>query len=353
MRRSRPRLTLRFGIKGLIIAQAIMLLITATLQYRSARLLFGPVFADPRRLDGRIVRRMFRFGGWTQATALLNVVIVDAGRFLAASLVSVASVSFYEVGSKLAYISRSLPNYLVDAVSPAAAAADAHEDRTELHRLEITSSLYLLVATTLLAGFVIGACEPIMRVWLGTTYPFVTAITLWLGIGYVMSSSATIGVTMLRSVGRPDLEAACVGVGAFVNVVATFVLIRAYGIVGAAAGTCAGWVAFAVFYAAFQRLRPQPAFGQVTFGSALRIVCVGAACTCALAWFVRCGAIRDLFASRVPGIGGLCLSGVLYVSLFAAMGWSLGAFRFDQERIERNVGRLRRLSSARFGRAQA
>ena len=51
---------------------------THTSIIRPARRLIGPLFADPLHLDGGIVRRMFTFGGWTQVTSLLNVVIVDA-----------------------------------------------------------------------------------------------------------------------------------------------------------------------------------------------------------------------------------------------------------------------------------
>lgn len=342
-----------FGIAALVIAQAVQLVVTSMLHYVTARRLFGPLFADPRTFDAAIVGRMFRFGGWTQVTALLNVVIVDAGRFISASLVSVASVTFYEVGGKLAFISRTLPNYLVDAVSPAAAAADAHADREGLRRLELTSSLYLLFATTLIAGFVVGACAPIMRVWLGTEYPYVAAITLWLGIGYVLSSSATIGVTILRSIGRPELEAACIGTGAAVNLVATLPLTRAFGVVGAAIGTCAGWAAFAIAYALVQQSRRGPALGHEGFAPALRIVGVGACCSAALAWLVQSTLVSELFSARISGLIGLCICGALYVTTFVVVSWAIGGLRFDQERIERNALRLRRYSAARLGRVQA
>ena len=346
-------LHLRFGINGLVIAQAAQLGVTSTLHYLTARRLFGPIFADPRRFDPQVVRRMFHFGGWTQVTALLNVVIVDAGRFLSASLVSVASVTFYEVGGKLAYISRTLPNYLVDAVSPAAAAADAHQDRDALRRLELTGSLYLLLATTLIAGFVVGACGPILRVWMGTEYPYVVAITLWLAIGYVASSSGTVGVTMLRSTGRPDLEAACFGVGAGVNLVATLLLARVFGIVGAGMGTCAGWVAFTLFYALLDRKRRGTAAVTSSLWPALRIVGVGACCSAGLAWLVGCAWMRDVFAAKMSGLIGLSICGVLYVFVFVLLSWALGAFRFDEERIVRNAVKLRRFSATRLGRVGA
>jgi O-antigen/teichoic acid export membrane protein len=342
-------LHLHFGINGLVIAQATQVAVTATLQFVTARRLMGPLFADPRHFDGRIVRRMFHFGGWTQLTSLLNVVIVDAGRFVSASVVSVASVSYYEVGGKLAFISRTLPNYLVDAVSPAAAAADAHADTESLRRIELTSSLYLLLATTLIAGFVVGACDPIMRVWLGTSYPYVASVTFWLAIGYVLSSGATVGVTMLRSIGRPELEAACVGVGALVNLVATLVLTRLFGIVGAAAGTCAGWAAFALCYPVLARKRRTLGLDMDGMLPALRIIGVGAGCSALLAWFVQNAWMRELFSSRASGLAALAVCGGLYVGVFVLASWAAGSFRFDQARIERNFLRLRRLSAARLG----
>lgn len=341
-----------FGINGLVIAQTAQLAVTAALHYFTARRLFGPLFADPRHLDGTIVRRMFSFGGWTQVTSLLNIVIVDAGRFLSASLVGVAAVTYYEVGGKLAYIARTLPNYLVDAVSPAAAAADAHANADALRSIERTGSLYLILATTLLAGFVVGACGPIMRVWLGTEYPFVISVTLWLAIGYVASSSTQVGVTMLRSIGRPDLEAACVGVGAVVNVGLTVVLARAFGIVGAAMGTCGGWIAFTLCYVALVSRRGGAAASHAPMMIALRIVGVGACCTAGLAWLVRLEPVSALFATKVTGLAGLAVCGILYVGAFVVVSWLLGAFHFDEERIVRNAVRLRRFSAARFGRVE-
>jgi O-antigen/teichoic acid export membrane protein len=296
---------------------------------------------------------MFSFGGWTQLTSLLNVVIVDAGRFLSASIVNVGAVTFYEVGGKLAYISRTLPNYLVNAVSPAAAAADAHANEDAIRRIEWIASLYLMLTTTLLAGFVVGACGPIMRVWLGSEYPNVAAVTLWLAIGYVASSGATVGTTVLRSVGRPDLETLCVGVGAALNVCATLVLARIYGVAGAAMGTCVGWLAFAICYAIVERRRrgAQTAHGSII--PALRIAAVGATCTVGLMWLVRTDVMRSLFTSKLSGLLGLGLCGIAYVVTFGVLAWALGAFRFDEERIVRGAMRLRRYSATRLRRAGA
>jgi len=160
-------------------------------------------------------------------------------------------------------------------------------------------------------------------------------------------------VTMLRSTGRPDLEAACVGVGAAVNLVATLLLARTFGIVGAGMGTCAGWVAFALFYALLDRRRRGAAAVMSSLWPAVRIVGVGACCAAGLAWLVGCAWLRDMFDAKVSGFIGLAICGMLYVLVFVVLSWALGAFRFDEERILRNAVKLRRFSAARLGRAGA
>lgn len=346
-------LYLRWGINALVAAQAVQIAVSATLQYVTARRLFGPLWHDPRALETRVIRRMFGFGGWTQVTGLLNVFTLDAGRFICASFISVAAVTYYEIGGKLAYISRTLPNYLVDAVSPAAAAADAHADTGRLDRIQLAGSLYLLLLTTVIAGFVVGACGPIVRVWMGVEYPYVEGITALLAVGYVASSSGTVGLAMLRSTGRPDLEALCVGVGAAVNVVATIVLAPAFGIVGVAAGAAAGWIGFMTFFALLDRRRRPRAWNPSGFGSALRIVAVGSVCTLLLYGLVHRPWVWRVFDSKVAGLAALAFCGLLYVTAFVALTWMSGALRFDRERLVRGAFALRRFSAARVGRMQA
>ncbi len=329
------------GISGVIIAQAAQVAVTATLHYFTARRIFGPLWHDPRRLDPKIVRQMFSFGGWTQLTTIFNVIMFDAGRFIAAGVVGVSSVTYYEIGGRLAHIARGLPGYLLDAVPPAAAAADARGDREEVRHITVSTSLYLLLVTTLIAGFAWGACGPIMRVWFGTEYPFVHEIVLCLSIAYVVSCAAAVRVTVLRSLGRPELETACVGAGAATTVAATVLLVPRVGVVGAALGYAAGWVAYSLCSLVIERRRDVSAWWHSTGDASLRIIAAGAFSALGLKEALGAPWVAASFGSRITGIWVLGACGMLYVLCFAFLIWAVGAWRFEERRFAHAATRLR------------
>jgi O-antigen/teichoic acid export membrane protein len=334
-------LHLHRGISGVIAAQAAQVAVTATLHYFTARRIFGPVWHDPRRLDPLIVKQMFTFGGWTQLTTIFNVIMFDAGRFISAGVVGVASVTYYEIGGRLAHISRGLPGYLLDALPPAATAADARGDREEVRHISVSTTLYLLLVTALIAGFAWGACGPIMRVWFGYDHPYVHEIVLCLTVAYVVSCGAAVRVTVLRSLGRPELETACVASGALTTVAATVLLVPRLGVVGAAMGYAAGWVAYSACSLAIVRRWDVYDWWNSTGDASLRIMAVGVFSAVGLKDAVDVPWIAGLFAHRVTGLVVLGACGLLYVLAFTLLIWAVGAWRFEERRFVHAATRLR------------
>jgi O-antigen/teichoic acid export membrane protein len=334
-------LHLHRGISGVIAAQAVQVAVTASLHYFTARRIFGPLWHDPRRLDPLIVRQMFTFGGWTQLTTIFNVIMFDAGRFISAGVVGVSSVTYYEIGGRLAHISRGLPGYLLDALPPAATAADARGDREEVRHISVSTTLYLLLVTTLIAGFAWGACGPIMRVWFGTEYPYVHEIVLFLTVAYVISCGAAVRVTVHRTLGRPEFETGCVGAGAATTLVTTLLLAPRIGVVGAALGYAAGWVSYSLCSLALERRANVYDWWNSTGDASLRIMAVGVFSAVGLKNAVDVPWIAGLFAHRVTGLFVLGACGVLYVLAFTLLIWAVGAWRFEEHRFVRVATRLR------------
>lgn len=340
-----------WGITGVVVAGYAQLAVAAGLQYRSARRTFGPVWHDPRCLDRAMLGRMLSFGGWTQMTQILTVVGQDVGRFIAAATVGVVSVTFYELGSRLAYLSRSLPNYFLDAMMPVAAAADVREERAELERMYLSGTLYTMFGAWGIAGFLVGAGDLLVRVWMGVAYPAVSVVIAGLSVGYAFSSITGVGMTVLRASGRPKYEAYSMGVTAAVNLGLTALLAPRFGLAGIVAGAAAGWLAGAVFFTAvYHRLESTRLWWPV--GRPLLALCGGAVVAGGAVWILSHAAMHQFFfQGRLEGAVMLLCLGLLYTLLFVGVSVAWGVWRSDPScLLPRLLRRGRLIASGAFAR---
>jgi O-antigen/teichoic acid export membrane protein len=330
---------LGYGIWGVIGGQAIQIAVSCGLHWLTARRIFGPMLHHPLKIERAIVRRMLAFGGWTQMTAILNIVSLDVGRFISAGLISVASVSYYELGSKIAFFSRSMPSYLLDAIFPSAAAAAARGDNAAIEQLYESGTVYGMFLTLGIAGFCIGAAGPVLHVWLGHEYPYVAAILLWLGLGYAISGMTGTGTTIVRASGLPNVETYFTAVTATVNLAASAVLATRFGIIGVAAGSAAGWTAGTVYFLIrFHAIRHTSWWKTV----GTRIVRLALACGVASGFVAFASAqpeVSGLFANRVTGIAALVALGVAYSLTYVALTVVLRTWEAQDRRLLRRATR--------------
>ncbi len=328
------------GITALVLSAVAQAVVGGGLQYATARRHFGPLWHNPLRFDGAIVRPLFVFGGWTQLTSIFTIVNLDVGRFIAASLVNVTSVGYYEVGSKLAYFTRAFPSYALDALMPAAASANAQNDDAKLRRMYASGTRVSMFFTLAFVGFVAGGIDPMIRVWLGKPYPYVAAIVFWLCVGYGVSALNGVGATIFRAMGTPRFETQYTIVGTIANIASTLVLARAYGIVGVAMATAFGWAAGTVYFTAvFTRVRRSPWWTEVGSPS-LRL-----AIACGLAglgyrYVLHLEPVAATFAHRLAGCVVLGAISLGYFAVFTALSWLLGAWTADGPQIRARL-RLR------------
>jgi len=318
-----------YGIDAIIYGMTAQIFGTATLQFFSARRLLGSLWHDPRTFEWPMLRRLASFGGWTQANSLLNIFNLDVGRFIAASTVGIASVGVYEIGSKISFLTKSLPNYVLDALMPAASAADAKDDLARLHSIYVRATRYCVGISLLFAGFIIGAADPIVHVWIGRQLPFVAAIMLWLSLGYAVNSATGVGTTILRARGLPRIETYYTAIASVVTVVATIVLLPRFGIVGVAAGTACGWFVGSVyFFVVFHRYDRIPWWTSVGIPT-FQLFAAAAIATVGTWELVHVSTIARLFEGRLSGMLGLAFVGACYAVSFLALSLLLGAWNDD------------------------
>ncbi len=237
------------GLPGLVINVALGWAVAAAVgavTLRTARLPFrwGPFRAGRSRLGEAL-----RFGGPMQAAALLAAVNAHLDKFLLARLVSLAIVAPYELGLRVVTAAATLPQFLLLATMPEAAALHAARSPDRLRDLYVRGNRYLLTAAAVLVAAVLAAADRLFVAWLGPGHVEAALSLRWLAVTSWLSISTGMGTSIARGVGRTDLEAWAAGVAVVVHLALCLWWIPGWGLIGALAAGVAG---LAVCVLAFQ-----------------------------------------------------------------------------------------------------
>ena len=315
---------LGYGIYGVVAAGWLQLAFITLASYIFARRTFGPLFTNPLRLEGETIRRLFVFGGWMQVNNVSSVINMETDRFLIGGFVNVSSVTYYEVGNKLALLTRSLPSTFLGAVLPAVSALQAAGEVGKINEAYIRISRSLALANLSLSGFVVGATEPVVKVWMGADLPYVHVVVAMLVFSYAVNMLTGAGTTVLRAVGQPRYEAYYTILSVVLNISATLMLAPVYGLMGVILGTVIGSVVSSIYFLwLFHRLRDLswwPAMGRWLWRLVVAVVGAGAGI-----WALSEALPDVLLADRAVGLGALAFLGVVYICVLALL---LRATRF-------------------------
>jgi O-antigen/teichoic acid export membrane protein len=299
------------GIYGALAATFIQLFALTLAAYVVARRTFGSVFISPFRIELSSMKALFRFGGWMQVNALSNVINNQTDRFIIGSFVSVSSVTLYELGNKLALMTRVWPLLLLEALLPTASSMSGRNEQQVVYRAYIQSSRSVSLFTFVIGGFLVGAADAVVRVWVGPGYADVATILYLLVATYAINNLTGAGTTIVRALGKPRYESYYAVLGAVLNVLATVALAPRFGIYGVLGGTLLGSViGSAYFIWLFHRLLHMPLWAGL--GDWLWRLSVATAFATGVLWLMIGALPSDLFDNRLTGSLVLLVLGLVY-----------------------------------------
>ncbi|MGZ3530711.1 MAG: oligosaccharide flippase family protein [Vulcanimicrobiaceae bacterium] len=307
------------GIYGLLIATFVQIAMTAAIAYGLARRITGKIFINPLHLEPNVMKRLFKLGGWIQLTNLSSTITMETNRLIISIFVQTSAVTLFEVANKLTRTARSLPFPFLVSLLPAVSALDAlGGDDDAFTSVYLRASRFMNFASIALLGFVIGAAEPIMKAWLGHTYPELGTLVALLGSTYIISNVTQVGTTMLRATGKPRYEAFLSIWSAAVSIAAMFAFVPRFGVIGVAAGMLSGSIAgTAYFLYAFHRLHRLSAV-RGFFAWYARLGCSGLVAVLTT-YAVLFGITKHaFFNTRLGAIAAIAIAGIAYLMVFAA-----------------------------------
>lgn len=180
-------------------------------------------------------RSLMHFAGWITVSNLFSPVLNYAERLLIPALLPLGVLAFYtapyEIISRLPMIPASVAATLYPTFS-----ADQYGNYSALASdLLVKPTKYLLALVTPVASIFIFFAPEILRFWLGSPFQVESTVLLSvLSLGFFFNCLAHIPLAAVQGLGRPDLRARLDIAEAVLFLVLTVVLIRSFGINGAA-----------------------------------------------------------------------------------------------------------------------
>jgi O-antigen/teichoic acid export membrane protein len=272
-------------------------------------------------------RTLFHYGIKVQASRLADLVYLHVDKLLLSHFVGFSSVTFYELGAKVAGVTRSFPTVLLQGLLPAAAELEAQRHRERLLRLYLKSSKYLAAVAFPLAAFSILEAEDVMRVWLGAGEHGGAVLALRaLTIAYLFHLLMEAALAVARGIGAVQYEMRALMVTAALNLGLSTILIIRYGLMGALIGTAVSMaIGYGLFMWSFHR------YVALAFRDLVKDVYLvpltGVAVASAIVFTLSYSFEffdPSLEASRMEGLLALVFKGILFVIIYGAMVWKRG-----------------------------
>jgi O-antigen/teichoic acid export membrane protein len=187
-------------VGGVFVCMAGQLLFVMVTLWLSNRLVNGPLVTWPLHWQWADTRELFVFGLWIQLASVIAVVNLEAGKAIINRSVGVASVTPYQVANRLALLSRALPLQLLASLLPAVTARVGQGiSQDEVVSLYAQTSRHLMIPTLVIAGFVVPAADPLLRLWLGQYMPDAANLCMALVCSYAINNVTGAGTTILRA----------------------------------------------------------------------------------------------------------------------------------------------------------
>lgn len=223
------------GIVALLVAGRVAVLVAYWVL--AARVVPG-LGAGPRLLPaGGLRRELLGFGGWVMVSTVVSPVLVYLDRFLLGVLVGMAAVAYYtapyELVVRLLVVPGSVAAALFPAVSALAAGGGGGGAALEVLVRRCVKYVLVLVGVPVLVLVVAGG--ELLEVWLGAEFARESGLALRiLAVGVLVNGLALVPFTLLQGLGRADLTGRFHLLELPVQLVLAWVLIRAWGVPGAA-----------------------------------------------------------------------------------------------------------------------
>ena len=195
-------------------------------------------YANPRGLDRKMLRELYRFGGLLQLNSILDTMTFDTDPLVLSALVGVISNGLYSVALRMARLSNVVASNVQSNILPGISAAFASDEGLAgMRRIYVRANRIVVLLGAFLGGAIIAFGPLLLEAWIGRPFRAASIATVLIAITMIAGLPRPVTGYAIFAMGKVGLGVRAQLLAFVVNVVLTLALYHPYGLNGVLFGT--------------------------------------------------------------------------------------------------------------------
>jgi O-antigen/teichoic acid export membrane protein len=227
-------LYLGFGLKGIIVLSLAISFLSLFIYIKVdkkilPKLIIRPVF------DKKTFFMLFKYGIVVLATTVSGLIVLQLDKFLIGVTLSMAMVTFYVVPGNIAFKISGLTAAMVGVVLPVSSALQGTNQTEKIKSLYFKGTKFILIIITAISVPLLVFSHRFLFYWMGSDFAKQSSVVMMLLVAtyYILSLNA-VPWNISYGLGKIKMNAVFFGIIAFLNIGLLLILIKPFGILGAA-----------------------------------------------------------------------------------------------------------------------
>jgi len=311
-------LMMGYGIYGLLYCQLATVFLGTAVNIILAKKYLPEMSLGFGYLKFSFLKKMTNFGLQMQVSKLAGFFSEKYDEFLLSVFSLMNSVTFFNLSTRILRVAKIIPMQFIVQVAPVAAELQSREENEKLNDLFEDTLKYLSFVSIPVSVFIFVFSNEIIFTWMGGGYEVSAYILRVLIIGMLVNLViSSPGNSIMPNIGIPKFQM-YEGLIHFVfNVIVSYLLIKSYGIVGAAYGNSLATVISSVFVFIVSVRFFKGKFLKILFRDYLLPVFVSIVLSLGLYLLLELTRnIGFVINTRINGIAFLAVSSVLFLLVY-------------------------------------
>jgi O-antigen/teichoic acid export membrane protein/GT2 family glycosyltransferase len=315
-------LAMGFGLRGLFYSQLTYVGISGLFTTFLAKKYLPEMTFSLKNLRFLSLRKMLSFGIQMQTSKVAGFLTEKYDEFLLAYFSVLSNVTYFNLGGRVARLGRFLPFQLIPQVAPIAAELNAKAEAEKLNQLFDDTTKYLTVISVPIFIFLFAFADAIMITWMGSDkYYLSVQILRILVVGQLANLIFSApGNSITPNIGIPKFQMLEGIINLIINLILSYILIKNYGITGAAIGATAA-ISISALYILYESSKY---FGRNTLslisGIYFKPLLAGIiSIAAAFGTQIILNSVSLAAADRPSGIILLIICGIVFTSVYSVM----------------------------------